>query len=53
MSTYWMHNDPKVFPDPYTYRPERWLEATPEQLKVMRTYYVPFAKGSRQCIGQK
>ncbi|PVI01276.1 cytochrome P450 [Periconia macrospinosa] len=52
MTTYWMHNDPAVFPDPSVYNPNRWIDADPEHLKAMRTYYVPFAKGSRNCVGQ-
>lgn len=52
MSSYWMHNDPKIFPEPFAFRPERWLCAA-EELKVMNSYFVPFAKGSRNCLGQK
>jgi cytochrome P450 len=53
MSAYWMHNDPGVFPDPGAFEPTRWIDANPEHLKVMRAYCVPFAKGSRNCVGQK
>jgi len=52
MSTYWMHNDSSVFPAPHLFEPTRWVEADPEQLKIMRAYCVPFAKGSRNCVGQ-
>lgn len=55
MSTHWMHNDPAVYSDPHLFSPERWLDvpAESEQMRMMKEYYVPFAKGSRQCIGQK
>jgi hypothetical protein len=53
MSTYWMHNDPAIFPEPDVFEPTRWIDADPEQSKVMRAYCVPFAKGSRNCVGQK
>ena len=45
---YSCHRDPAVFPDPDEFRPERWLDETPE----MRKLYVPFgADGPRKCIG--
>ncbi|EGY20442.1 trichodiene oxygenase [Verticillium dahliae VdLs.17] len=42
--------DPDVFPEPHTYRPERWLEAGTAGRKLDR-YFVPFGKGARQCPG--
>ncbi|EEY22068.1 conserved hypothetical protein [Verticillium alfalfae VaMs.102] len=42
--------DPDVFPEPHTYRPERWLEASTTGRKLNR-YFVPFGKGARQCPG--
>ncbi|KAJ3568305.1 hypothetical protein NPX13_g6468 [Xylaria arbuscula] len=51
MTSYWMHNDPVVFPKPQSFEPDRWLTADPDQLKTMNRYYVPFAKGSRNCVG--
>lgn len=50
MSTYLMHTDARAFPDPLAFRPERWLGGgTPE----MAHCYVPFARGSRNCLGQQ
>jgi len=37
-----------IFTDPAVFRPERWLER-PE----LERYFVPFGKGSRQCLGIK
>ncbi|KAK3374604.1 cytochrome P450 [Podospora didyma] len=36
----------KIFPDPKKFVPERWLE-NPD----LERYFVPFGKGSRQCLG--
>ncbi|KAK4696162.1 hypothetical protein P7C71_g1713, partial [Lecanoromycetidae sp. Uapishka_2] len=45
---YSCHRDPKVFPDPDEFRPERWLNESSE----MRKLYIPFgADGPRKCIG--
>lgn len=40
--------DPKVFPNPTEYIPERWLNATPEMRNMSR----PFSYGPRNCIGK-
>ncbi|KAH6615377.1 cytochrome P450 [Boeremia exigua] len=49
MSNYFMHTDPDVFPNPLEFRPERWMtNVTPEMLRN----YVPFGRGSRNCLGQ-
>lgn len=39
-------------PDAAMFRPERWLEAGPEQLKLMERNYLAFGAGSRICIGK-
>ncbi|KAF7896597.1 hypothetical protein BELL_0503g00060 [Botrytis elliptica] len=48
MSTYLMHYDPDVYPEPKNFKPERWLGEI--NSKMLRNY-VPFAKGSRDCLG--
>jgi cytochrome P450 len=40
-----LHRDPGAFPDPETFRPERWPGA-PE------TTYLPFGGGARRCVGE-
>ncbi|KAI0468968.1 cytochrome P450 family protein [Xylaria cf. heliscus] len=48
MSAYLQHTNPEVYPRPFEFIPERWLDnVTPEMTKN----YVPFAKGSRNCLG--
>ena len=45
-SIYLAHTDPETFPDPYAFRPERFLGEGPE------TYsWIPFGGGTRRCIG--
>jgi cytochrome P450 len=48
MTAYFQHTDPDVFPDPYSFLPERWLANVSPQ---MTRNLVPFARGSRNCIG--
>ena len=43
---YLAHTNPATFPEPYAFRPERFLEAPTE------TYsWIPFGGGTRRCIG--
>jgi cytochrome P450 len=41
-----MHTDPEVFEEPDVFNPQRWLDHP-----GLEKYLVPFARGSRQCIG--
>lgn len=47
-----LHHNPAVFPDPYEFRPERWLDSPPGQLGKMGRDFIPFGLGSRQCIAR-
>lgn len=38
--------------DAYTFRPERWLEASEEQLKVFDRNFLAFGAGARTCLGK-
>ena len=47
------HHNTSVFgPDADIFRPERWLDAPPEQLSAMEKYFLAFGQGSRTCIGK-
>ncbi|GLA66628.1 hypothetical protein AtubIFM55763_005511 [Aspergillus tubingensis] len=53
MTTYWMHMDPEIFPEPQEFRPERWLESNKDQNPLAYEYFVPYSKGSRDCLGKQ
>jgi hypothetical protein len=43
---YLIHHDPEIYPDPYAFRPERFLGEPPG------TYtWIPFGGGRRRCLG--
>jgi cytochrome P450 len=45
-NAYLVHHDPEIYPDPYAFRPERFLEQPPG------TYtWIPFGGGRRRCLG--
>lgn len=53
MTTYYMHMDPTVYPEPKSFNTERWLNAVPKHSELMHAYLLPFGKGSRACVGKK
>jgi cytochrome P450 len=45
-NAYLVQHDPEIYPDPYAFRPERFLDNAPG------TYtWIPFGGGRRRCIG--
>src|SRR5581483_10747319 len=41
-----IHHDPEIYEEPYSFRPERFLEQPPG------TYtWIPFGGGRRRCLG--
>lgn len=52
---YAIHHASEYFPDPWTFRPERWMESesvTSESIKLARKAFTPFSIGTRQCSGR-
>jgi len=50
MSQYVMHHDPRYFPDPDLFYPERWTKEVKSELP--RFSYFPFGGGIRGCVGE-
>jgi cytochrome P450 len=45
-NAYLVHHDPAIYPDPYAFRPDRFLDESPG------TYtWIPFGGGRRRCLG--
>jgi cytochrome P450 len=45
-NAYLVHHDPAIYPNPYAFRPERFLEEPPGTYTL-----IPFGGGRRRCIG--
>lgn len=46
-----MHYDPEFFPDPDSFKPERFLPANKDSINQYA--YLPFGVGPRSCIGMR
>ncbi len=45
-NSYLIHHDPDIYPDPYSFRPDRFIDEPPG------TYtWIPFGGGRRRCLG--
>jgi cytochrome P450 len=54
-SIYAMHHNARYFPEPYVFRPERWIasEDNPkEKIEAARSAFIPFSTGPRGCVGR-
>ncbi|PIG89019.1 benzoate 4-monooxygenase cytochrome P450 [Aspergillus arachidicola] len=49
ISAYVVHRNEDIFPDPDTYKPERWLG---DKGRDLQPYFVAFSAGARGCIGR-
>ncbi|KAG6366081.1 hypothetical protein INS49_000257 [Diaporthe citri] len=51
MSTWFLNLHPKPFPDPWNFKPERWIEAAQNGFPLTN-YLGSFSRGTRGCLGQ-
>ena len=49
VSPWLLHHDPRWWPEPEAFRPERWLD---DDLGRPRYAFIPFGGGPRVCIGE-
>ena len=58
LNIYGMHRNPVLYPDPNTFKPERFQSLTKNDkssnISVRHPYaFIPFSAGPRNCIGQR
>jgi cytochrome P450 len=51
MTTILMHTDQELYPDPQSFKPERWMDRTGR--KNNEEGYTPFSRGTRVCLGMQ
>ncbi|GAB1738696.1 hypothetical protein NU219Hw_g3492t1 [Hortaea werneckii] len=51
--SYSLHRDANIFPEPESFRPERWYDATSQYRlnDTAKAVFSPFGAGSRTCLG--
>ncbi|KAH7110902.1 cytochrome P450 [Dendryphion nanum] len=56
VNTYSIHHNEEYFPEPFVFKPERWLaeDNAPQEneRKAMQEAFLPFGVGSRACVGK-
>ena len=51
-SSYSLHRNGEVFPQPEEWRPERWMDASAKKHSEMMQWFWAFGSGARICIGR-
>ncbi|KAI0192848.1 cytochrome P450 [Astrocystis sublimbata] len=54
VNTYALHHNEEYFPDPFTYKPERWIKinANGVSKQINSAAFAPFSIGPRSCAGK-
>ncbi|KAI1349445.1 cytochrome P450 [Xylaria sp. FL0043] len=52
VNIYTLHHNPEYFPNPYTFKPERWLGYDEKEKCRMKDAFAPFQIGYRGCAGK-
>jgi cytochrome P450 len=58
VSPFAIHHNPEYYPDPFNFRPERWIVdedagVSAEQVVLAKAAFCPFSLGPRGCIGKQ
>ena len=48
-----LHHNPRYFPDPFKFKPERWITEDNKRNVHLEKYILSFSTGSRICLGMK
>ncbi|KAJ0126685.1 Uncharacterized protein HZ326_30214 [Fusarium oxysporum f. sp. albedinis] len=58
-ASYCMHHNPDIYPEPFKFRPERWIVdekddcgVSPESVSLAKSAFMPFSAGPRGCVGK-
>ncbi|KAF3831601.1 hypothetical protein GH733_000413 [Mirounga leonina] len=51
LSPFWLHRNPKYFPEPELFKPERWKKANLEKHAFL-DWFMAFGSGKYQCPGR-
>jgi cytochrome P450 len=50
-NAYLLHHDRTLYPDPYVFRPERWIRDDGKVRNPGTYEWIPFGGGRRRCLG--
>jgi cytochrome P450 len=53
MSSRILHVNPELFPEPESFKPERWIDGKGRRNKELEGLFQPFGRGTRRCLGIK
>ncbi|GAP86915.1 putative cytochrome [Rosellinia necatrix] len=52
VNTYALHYNADYFPEPYIFKPERWLPSHAAASATVKAAFIPFSIGPRACVGK-
>ncbi|KAI0545493.1 cytochrome P450 [Xylaria curta] len=52
VNIYSLHHNEDYFPNPFSFRPERWLTDNDDELRTVHSAFAGFSTGARGCAGK-
>ncbi|KAI0411865.1 cytochrome P450 [Xylaria grammica] len=52
VNTYALHHNAEYFPEPFVFKPERWLPGGAAANPTAKAAFIPFSVGPRACVGK-